>query len=76
MSLYETMTMTMRKNGSEYLLIFQEFFLNVKNEIRNANQSGSFVTSFTKWEEQEIKLMEVLLKSKKDIHDALCGKFL
>ncbi|XP_045483000.1 cysteine--tRNA ligase, cytoplasmic [Harmonia axyridis] len=52
--------------------LINEFFLNVKNEIRNTNKSESFVESFTKWEEQEIKLMEVLLKSKEDVHMALC----
>ncbi|XP_044761847.1 cysteine--tRNA ligase, cytoplasmic [Coccinella septempunctata] len=49
--------------------LFNEFFLNVKNEIRNASQSGSFVT---KWDDHEMRLMELLLKSKEEVHAALC----
>ncbi|KAK9879201.1 hypothetical protein WA026_004049 [Henosepilachna vigintioctopunctata] len=52
--------------------LFNEFFLNVKNSIRSTGEQKTLVSNFTKWEKPELDIMQVFLKSKDDVHAALC----
>ncbi|XP_055900435.1 cysteine--tRNA ligase, cytoplasmic-like isoform X1 [Biomphalaria glabrata] len=54
----------------EYERTLNEFFLNVKDSVRNVAATG--VSAFSKWTEEEVKLNERFQGKRKAIHEALC----
>jgi hypothetical protein len=55
------------------LCSLQEFFLTVKDMAR-CTSSRAQVSSYQKWEEDELKVHERFIATKDSVHAALCGK--
>lgn len=65
---YSDNTMDM---ASQWEKVFSEFFLNVKDLLRDAPGANS-VEAYTKWSEEEVVLNTKFLAAKDDVHTALC----
>lgn len=65
---YSEDTLQMALNSEKKL---NEFFLNVKHQLRQLPAEG--VESFTKWNDEEKALNQVLLTAKEKVHEALCN---
>ncbi|CAH1114227.1 unnamed protein product [Psylliodes chrysocephalus] len=57
-----------------YEKLFNEFFLNVKDATRSCS-AVTTVKTFSKWSEKERLLNDKLIKTKTDVHAALCDNF-
>ncbi|KAH9496409.1 hypothetical protein Btru_012569 [Bulinus truncatus] len=56
--------------ASDYEKTLNEFFLNVKDSVRNIQANG--VSAYSKWTEEEVKLNKKFQSTRGEVHKALC----
>ncbi|KAJ8958326.1 hypothetical protein NQ318_017472 [Aromia moschata] len=65
-------TLDYSQNTMDIEKIFNEFFLNIKDATSNFCQDKTTFTTFTKWDSKEKTLNDIFLKTKDNVHIALC----